>query len=125
MLATYLPAPALSSFIAKTCCTRAVPLEAGFAEDAVQPFVLGLRFDGLRAGNDDRPYTVGYPLALHDPCGLAQVLDPPLVHEPMKTMSTGWPAIGWPWRRPMYSSALNRLRRSADRPARQPSGCGR
>ncbi len=35
-----------------------------------------------------------------------------LVQLPMKTTSTGWPAIGWPACRPMYSSARSRARRA-------------
>ena len=51
------------------------PLEAGGGEDAVEAFFFGLRFDGLRAGDDHGADGGGYVVAVDYLGGGAEVFD--------------------------------------------------
>ena len=89
------------------------PVEAGFLEDAVQALGLGLRLDGLRAGNHHGADVVLnlVPAAMRAAARRSSMR--PLVQEPMKTRSMATSSSGVPAFRSMYSSARSKVLRSA------------
>ena len=79
---------------------------------AVQALRLGLRLHRLRAGNHHRAHRASKPCSRGDACRGAQILNAPLVQEPMKTRSIAISSSGVPAFRPMYSSARSNPLRS-------------
>ena len=75
---------------------RLPPFGAGLQEDAVEPLGLGLVPDLLAAGHDQRPHARGRLAAWKTRAAARRSSIRPLVHEPMKTTSTGISLIGVP-----------------------------
>ncbi len=109
---------------------RLPPLCAGLGEDPVETFKLGLMPNLLAAGNDqgrELPGATLRPLKTRAADRRSSIR--PLVHEPMKTVSTAISPIGVPGFKPMYSRALDGfltsrrgdLRRSGTGRSHQPS----